>query len=474
MTSSIVEASQLKCIEEFNSNLQRNNNGLTESRSAASTLFAKGDVGDDASDEVIADNSKSAVGKALTEHVNQIDHEECDAGDEDSFFVCDLNQVVKSVHTWRKHLPRIQPHYAIKCNTNIEVIKLLHQLGVSYDCASKNEIDTVLKLGIDADKIVYANPCKTNSFIRHAKTSNVNLTTVDNAHELHKLARFHPECKILVRIMTDDEGAQCRLSTKFGCSLTTALESILPLAKRLGLPVVGVAFHVGSGAKDFESIYKAVRDSRAVFNRGIEMGFDMKMLDIGGGFEFETFVESSKMVNVSIDEFFPKEFVDEHKIKFIAEPGRLMVANAFTLATHVIAKRELQHDVADDEQNRIKAMLYINDGVYGNMNCILFDHQHPTAHVLKNGSHFHYNHMERRLNNDSNKEECKFEFNYSIWGPTCDGLDCVSTKSELHFEVDVGDWLYFPNLGAYTSAAATQFNGFENDTKIIYIPVESK
>lgn len=465
MTLSVVEASPLRCIEEFNSNLQDKNNGLIKLKVAEAVC-----IGGNDDDDTNAKKCNSAVGKALIDHVNQIDHDECDAGDEDSFFVCDLNQVVKSVKTWRKYLPRIQPHYAIKCNTNAEVIKLLHQSGVNYDCASKNEIDTVLKLGIDAEKIVYANPCKTNSFIRHAKANNVNLTTVDNAHELHKLARFHPDCKILVRILTDDEGAQCRLSTKFGCSVATAVESILPLAQRLGLPVVGVAFHVGSGAKDFDSIYKAIRDSRIVFNCGLDMGFEMNMVDIGGGFEFETFVESSNMVNVSIDEFFPQDFVDRHKIKFIAEPGRFMVANAFTLAAHVIAKRELPHGEVGNEHDQIKAMLYINDGVYGNMNCILFDHQQPTAHVLKSGSHFYYNYMERGLNN-GNDDKDKCLFHYSIWGPTCDGLDCVSTKSQLHCEVEVGDWLYFPNLGAYTSAAATQFNGFENDTKIIYIPI---
>ncbi|KAI5966627.1 SPE1 [Candida theae] len=466
MALRVAETVPLRCTEEFNSNLHEVDNDWKKVTETAPVLQDT-HVGSDVDGHVPERGNSAAVGKALVEHVKQIDHEECDAGDEDSFFVCDLNEVVKSVETWHKHLPRIQPHYAIKCNTNLEVIKLLHQLGVNYDCASKNEIDTVLKLGISADKIIYANPCKTNSFIRHAKMSNVNLTTVDNAHELEKLAKFHPECKILVRIMTDDEGAQCRLSTKFGCSLTTAIESILPTAQRLGLSVVGVAFHVGSGAKDFDSIYKAIRDSREVFNSGLEMGFAMNLLDIGGGFETETFVESSKIVNVSIDEFFPQEFVNEHKIKFIAEPGRFMVANAFTLATHVIAKRELQHQEGGDEQDRIRAMLYINDGVYGNMNCILFDHQHPTARVLKSGSHFHYDYTGKKLNIGGYNS-----FNYSIWGPTCDGLDCVSTKSALHCEVEVGDWIYFPNLGAYTSAAATQFNGFENDTKIIYIPVE--
>lgn len=392
------------------------------------------------------------IEKALIDHINEVDHEECEPGDEDSFFVCDLNQVYNSVQLWKQQLPRVQAHYAVKCNTNMKVVEFLAEKGVNFDCASKNEIDAVLQLGVAAERIVYANPCKTNSFIRHARDNQVNLTTVDNVNELVKLSKFHPECGILVRIITDDESSQCRLSTKFGCSVETAVKEILPTAKNLGLPVVGVAFHVGSGAKDFQAIYQAIRDSRIVFDYGIDLGFKMKILDIGGGFEFDTFVESSKMVNVSIDKFFPDLFVKENGISFIAEPGRFMVANAFTLATHVIAKRDINGSA--------KAMLYINDGVYGNLNCILFDHQEPTARILKSGGQFHYGEKDRR------------RFEYSIWGPTCDGLDCVSASSHLNCNVAVGDWLYFPNLGAYTSCAKTQFNGFKNDTEVIYIPVQ--
>ena len=97
----------------------------------------------------------------------------------------------------------------------------------------QNEIDLVLSLGIHQahERIIYANPCKTNSFIRHAANENVNLTTVDNVHELYKLAKFHPHCKILIRLITDDSTAQCQLSTKFGCDLNTAIGELLPKAR---------------------------------------------------------------------------------------------------------------------------------------------------------------------------------------------------------------------------------------------------
>ncbi|CAN3374103.1 ornithine decarboxylase [Diutina rugosa] len=384
--------------------------------------------------------ASTAVAKALYKQI-QVDHEVCDAGDEDSFFVCDLGEIRRAFAQWQHQLPMVKPYYAVKCNPHFQVVKLLGQLGANFDCASKAEIDEVLSLGFSPDQIVYANPCKTNSFIRHSQQVGVKLTTVDNTTELHKLARFHPKCGVLVRLTTDDSAAQCRLSTKFGCTVDEAIGDILPLARQLGLNVRGVAFHVGSGAKDFTSINTAMKDSRQVIDAAVAMGFQVDTLDIGGGFERATFAESSAMVRASLDQYFAGS-----DINVIAEPGRFMVSDAFTLAAHVIAKRP--HEVP---------MVYINDGVYGNMNCILFDHQTPEAHVLVHRSQFVYG--------DSGVGS----FKCSIWGPTCDGLDCVSGDASLGWDVDVGDWLYFPRLGAYTSAASTAFNGFSSTTKVVFV-----
>lgn len=389
-----------------------------------------------------------SVAEALVAEVDNVDHEACDAGDEDSFFVADLSEVVRSYKLWTRELPNVHAHYAVKCNTDDRVVSLLGQMGANFDCASKSEIDRVLSLGFGADRIVYANPCKTPSFIRHARAVGVSLTTVDNANELEKLLRYHPGCSILVRISTDDESAQCRLLTKFGCDIETAISSLLPKAKELGLDVAGVAFHVGSGAKEFDLIEKAVSDSRAIFDAARVLGLAPTILDIGGGFERETFLESSRVVRSSLENYFPAEYGD---VRFIAEPGRFMVANAFTLAVHVIARRDLPDPT-------VNAMLYINDGVYGNLNCVIFDHQYPGAHVLKHaGETF----------NEFKPMTCEQAF--SIWGPTCDGLDCVSNLTVLPADVHVGDWLYFPNLGAYTSAATTSFNGFSGNARVRYV-----
>lgn len=397
------------------------------------------------------------VGAALAAEIDNIDHDVCDAGDEDSFFVADLAEVVTSYRLWQQHLPNVHAHYAVKCNTDRKVIQLLGSMGANFDCALKNEIDTVIGMGFDASRIVYANPCKTNSFIRHARANNVNLTTVDNTHELVKLAKFHPRCKVLLRIATEDETAQCPLLTKFGCSVASAIGDLLPKCKEVGLKPVGVAFHVGSGAKNFDLIFKAIRDSRVIFDAAESMGFAMRVLDIGGGFERDTFAKAAEVVNMTLAKFFPADFCEPRRVRFIAEPGRFMVAEAFTLATHIIARRDVRDEALD-------AMLYINDGVYGNLNCILFDHQHPTPKVLKCGGQVFAD----------TEPTSEHEHVYSLWGPTCDSLDCVTLRVELRANLQVGDWLYFPAVGAYTSAATTAFNGFSGQAVVKYVMLSSE
>lgn len=400
--------------------------------------------------------------QALKARIGRINNETCDPGEENSFFICDLGEVKRLFNNWVKELPRIKPFYAVKCNPDTKVLSLLAELGVNFDCASKVEIDRVLSMNISPDRIVYANPCKVASFIRYAASKNVMKSTFDNVEELHKIKKFHPESQLLLRIATDDSTAQCRLSTKYGCEMEN-VDVLLEAIKELGLNLAGVSFHVGSGASDFTSLYKAVRDARTVFDKAAnEYGLPpLKILDVGGGFQFESFKESTAVLRLALEEFFPVGC----GVDIIAEPGRYFVATAFTLASHVIAKRKLSEN---------EAMIYTNDGVYGNMNCILFDHQEPHPRTLYHNLEFHYNDFESTTAGlDSiNKTRSEYPYKVSIWGPTCDGLDCIAKEYYMKHDVIVGDWFYFPALGAYTSSAATQFNGFEQTADIVYIDSE--
>ncbi|KAF2221536.1 pyridoxal-dependent decarboxylase [Elsinoe ampelina] len=404
--------------------------------------------------------SREMIGSALKKRVEAIDEDTCAPGDEDAFFVADMGQVYRQHLRWKKNLQRVKPHYAVKCNPDPQVLRLLAELGTGFDCASKAEIEQVLRLGVSPDRIIYAQPCKTKSFVRYAAKENVRQMTFDNADELYKIKDIYPNAKLFLRILTDDSASLCRLSLKFGASLDTTGE-LLALAKELDLDVVGVAFHVGSGASDPEAFLKAVRDARFVFDQAAALGYDLKTLDVGGGFVSETFEDMAAVLSAALDTYFPPT------IRVIGEPGRFYVSQAFTIACNVIARRAVE-----DKELGIKSyMLYLNDGVYGNFSSIMFDHQHPVPQVLKAGEMTFFDCAEND-NNACAHDAGKRGVEYSVWGPTCDGIDCISASWSSSFTLDVGDWLYFEEMGAYTKCSATKFNGFSDSHDTIYVSSE--
>lgn len=224
---------------------------------------------------------------------------------------------------------------AVKANPDPYVLRLLAALGTGFDCASKNEINTVLGVGnVDPSRIIFANPCKAMSFIRHAAHAQVDKMTFDNTDELYKIARTHPGAKLVVRILADDSKSLCRLGLKFGVPLVM-VPGLLAKARELGLDVIGVSFHVGSGCYDSSAFADAIMRARAAFDMGREAGYEFDFLDVGGGFEDANFEETAAVLNTALGEHFP----DRTNLKVIAEPGRFYVSRAFTLATNIIARR---------------------------------------------------------------------------------------------------------------------------------------
>ena len=396
--------------------------------------------------------AKEMIGAALQKHVQAVNTDDCEAGDEDAFFVADLGDVYRQHLRWKKHLGRIIPHFAVKCNPDPMVIRLLAALGTGFDCASKSEIELVLREGVDPSRIIYAQPCKTKSYLRYTAKENVKQMTFDNSDELYKIKALFPDAELYLRIFTDDSQILCRLSQKFGAHMDTAPE-LLALAKQLDLNIAGVAFHVGSGASDPSAFLKAVTDARNIFDQAIALGFNPHTLDVGGGFVSETFNDMAAVLSAAVDAHFPPS------IRIIAEPGRYYTSSAFTIACNVIARRTVEDPVL----NVKSYMLYLNDGVYGNFSSIIFDHQHPVAKVLKTGNDVLYN--VRR----SGYETPTSQIEYSIWGPTCDGIDIISSSSSFPELLDVGDWLYFEDMGAYTKCSATRFNGFTDSHEVVYV-----
>ena len=343
---------------------------------------------------------------------------------EDSFYVMDLNQINKAYEEWTREFPTIRPFYAVKCNPDSRIVKRLAELGSGFDCASPAEIDLVIEAGVDPRDIIYANPVKRATDIRYAWSRGVAVTTFDSDYELQKLYECAPQMKAILRIKASDPTAQCVLSNKYGAEFDTAA-NLLILAKHLGTDVIGISFHVGSGSRDPTAYERAINEARELYQMGKTLGHPMRILDIGGGFTYGKL--PGKIIRRALGDL---------NMTIIAEPGRYFAEHVGTLVSPVIGKKVLKEET----------QYYISDSLYGSFNCILYDHAKPSVDTY---------------NNDGPKKRSR------LFGSTCDGMDEILSEIDLP-ELSINDWLIFDKMGAYTTAASTNFNGIPFTTRTRY------
>jgi ornithine decarboxylase len=348
--------------------------------------------------------------------------------DEESIYIYDLTKLRNLYKQWGDLFPYIKPHYAVKCNPDIEILRTLAKAGASFDCASPAEIESVLSLKVNPRRIIYANPCKRNQDIAFAVERGIQYTTFDSLCELEKIHRIAPEMKLILRLYANDPTAQCILSNKFG-AFRNEWEPILKRAQALNMNIVGVSFHVGSGACNPDAFADAIIQARSLFDMAVQYGNVMTILDIGGGFSYNNVESMSKSIHPTIDKYFPKE--DFPSLRCIAEPGRYFAETIAVLLTKIIGLRE-REDTID---------YWITDSLYGSFNCILYDHIHLRPEPMN-------------LDNEGAITEIKT----TLWGPTCDGFDKIIDDYMLP-KMSCGDWIEWKNMGAYTIAGACDFNG---------------
>jgi ornithine decarboxylase len=349
--------------------------------------------------------------------------------------VIDHDIIRKNYAAFRRHLPRVQAYYAVKANAEPAIVRTLYRVGASFDVASMPEFMLVYKnikgLAPRAqqdfiwDKIIYANPTKPKETLRELDQYKP-LVTYDNRAELHKIKRFAPHAGVVLRLRVPNTGSMVELSSKFGCDPGEAVD-LVQEAFGVGLVVEGLSFHVGSQCTNFQNFVQALNLSAAVMDEARTRGHEIKILDIGGGFpapynkHVQPFSELATKINAEIDRLFPTD------LQILAEPGRFLVATAATSVARIIGKA-----VRDG-----KTCYYIDDSVYHTFSGIIFDHCQYHLKAFKKGK----------------AEIC------AVFGQTCDALDTISLSEELP-ELEIDDLVYSENIGAYSNASATWFNGF--------------
>jgi len=393
-----------------------------------------------------------------------------------AFMACNLAPIINQFHQWKKELPMVEPFYAIKCNPDPAIVRLLSTLGCGFDCATMGEMDLVLNglgdelnfgaRGLASKLIVYANPAKMINMIKFAQNNDVKMTVFDGEDELRKIASVGGHnFDLLLRLATDDKSSVCQFSLKFGCPVDEA-PKLLAIAKSLGLKVAGVSFHVGSGCGDSGAYITALEHSRQVFEAAEALGMPpMTIVDIGGGFPGDkggyggpgmpSFQDLAAAVRTGITVFGERLGRPLDEIRFIAEPGRYFVSASTVLATQVYARKG---------GNENHQALYVDDGVYGSFNNIVYDHYAPTPIKLnlrnKNNKPYINNNNTADTDDKNIDEEC---IPTAVFGPTCDGLDqmCSLENTKLQ-RCSIGDWIIWENMGAYTHTASYVFNGYSH------------
>ena len=330
---------------------------------------------------------------------------------DEPFYIVDMDKVVEQYNRWVEYLPDIQPYFAVKSNPDANIMRLLATLGCNFDCASKNEMANVLAIVENPDRIIFA------------------------------IYTIYPEAQIVLRICVDDSNSKCKFNSKFGCPHHNILK-IFEKVKELRMNLMGFSFHVGSGCSDPRSYYDAIEDCSIAYAVAQDYGFDIRIIDIGGGFSgidknmnirFADICENIKKARA--------DFFNDAMPRFISEPGRYFTEATHTLVMNVIAKKK--EDVANAA---VVIKYYLNDGIYGSFNCIGYDHQTPELIPL--------------LPRDAEDKK----YNSTFFGPTCDSLDCIYKDIPFH-ELNVGEWIYVRNFGSYTVSPSSSFNGFSVSNK---------
>ncbi|CAM9378845.1 unnamed protein product [Pylaiella littoralis] len=213
----------------------------------------------------------------------------------DAFFAVDVECVLHKYRRWHECFPRVKPFYAVKCNPNYEVVRVLAMTpGCGFDCASPAEIDQVLACGVDPSRIIYANPCKDVAALEHALDARVATMTFDSKEELHKIRRVldtrakspqvdEIDVQMVLRLRVPDSHSDCPLGEKYGAA-EEVCSQLIDLAVELRLPLVGLSFHCGSGCQNAQAYPEALVVAKSIFDLAARQGVELTLLDIGGGF----------------------------------------------------------------------------------------------------------------------------------------------------------------------------------------------
>jgi len=332
-------------------------------------------------------------------------------------------------------LPGVGLHYALKPLPERAVVDTVAAEGGRFDLATSGEIELVRAAGIAPARCIHTHPIKRDADIRAGLDFGLRTFVADNPDELRKFEPYAGRVELLLRVSFRSPTAVVDLSRKFGCD-PEAAAGLVRLARELGLSVAGLSFHVGSQSRSPATKVTAVDACAAIISRLAGDGIaSPATLDIGGGFPID-YLEPAQPIDVFCAPIREALAKLPAGTRVIAEPGRFICGPAGIVLTTVMGRAFRDG----------RWWYYLDDGLYGSFSGQLYDHaRYPVEPLLPRAGA---------------RQPCV------LAGPTCDSVDIIAEDFELP-PLQAGDILVGRQMGAYTTASATDFNFFPRARTVV-------
>jgi diaminopimelate decarboxylase len=324
--------------------------------------------------------------------------------------------------------------YSCKALSNLSVLRLFASMGSGFDIVSGGELMRCIRAGADPRKIVFSGVGKTTEEIVAALEANILMINVESRPELARIAEVARGMKrrapVSLRVNPDlDPGTHPHISTghrdsKFGVPLSQVFEYYADARALSDLEVVGLSTHIGSQITDVGPFAEAGEKLAGIVSRLRADGIQLKYLDLGGGLGIPYLEEPPPPTAYASAILKPLRGVG---LKFITEPGRVMVGNAGIFVTRVLYVKETD----------VKRFIVVDGAMNDLIRPVLYEAYHAVWPVVKRAS--------------------APIVTADIVGPVCESGDFFARDREMP-EPRAGDLLAVMSAGAYGFVMASNYN----------------
>ncbi len=323
--------------------------------------------------------------------------------------------------------------YAVKANPNIAILDLFARLGSGFDIVSGGELQRVLKVGGNPQKIVFSGVGKNYSEIQNALSVNILCFNVESEAELiviNQIAKgMNKIASVSIRVNPDvDAKTHPYISTglkenKFGVPFNEA-EKLYILGKKLpNIRMNGLDFHIGSQLTELAPFSEASEKVIGLLDRLESKNIKIEHLDFGGGLGIRYSQENPPSAQNYITALCAGLGHRTHRI--LIEPGRSLVGHAGVLLTRIEYLKHTSH----------RNFAIVDAAMNDLLRPALYDAYHEILPVI------------------INEQKAK---SYQIVGPVCETGDFLGYDRKL--SLSQGDLLAVMSAGAYGMSMSSNYN----------------